>query len=55
MFTWWLNRKDAENNNIFEGGFLGLDNIGASRRRKRAPLLPKTEGLPYPTTAARKH
>ncbi|MDQ1747844.1 MAG: hypothetical protein QOD07_2107 [Frankiaceae bacterium] len=27
-FTWWVNRKDSEGNNIFEGGFLGLDNIG---------------------------
>ena len=27
-FTWWVNRKDDKNNNIFEGGFLGLDNIG---------------------------
>ena len=27
-FTWWVNRKDREGNNIFEGGFLGLDNIG---------------------------
>ncbi len=27
-FTWWVNRKDAEGNNVFEGGFLGLDNIG---------------------------
>ncbi|MBS1502971.1 MAG: glucosidase, partial [Bacteroidetes bacterium] len=27
-FTWWVNRKDAQGNNIFEGGFLGLDNIG---------------------------
>jgi hypothetical protein len=27
-FTWWVNRKDAEGNNIFEGGFLGMDNIG---------------------------
>lgn len=27
-FNWWINRKDAEGNNIFEGGFLGLDNIG---------------------------
>lgn len=26
-FTWWVNRKDSEGNNIFEGGFLGLDNI----------------------------
>jgi hypothetical protein len=27
-FTWWVNRKDSEDNNLFEGGFLGLDNIG---------------------------
>src|SRR5262249_56210018 len=27
-FTWWVNREDAEGNNVFEGGFLGLDNIG---------------------------
>jgi hypothetical protein len=27
-FTWWVNRQDAEGNNLFEGGFLGLDNIG---------------------------
>jgi hypothetical protein len=27
-FTWWVNRKDSEGNNIFEGGFLGMDNIG---------------------------
>jgi hypothetical protein len=27
-FTWWVNRKDAEGSNLFEGGFLGLDNIG---------------------------
>jgi hypothetical protein len=27
-FTWWVNRKDQEGNNIFEGGFLGMDNIG---------------------------
>jgi hypothetical protein len=27
-FTWWVNRQDSEGNNLFEGGFLGLDNIG---------------------------
>ncbi|MCX6458848.1 MAG: glucosidase [Actinobacteria bacterium] len=27
-FTWWVNRVDAEDNNVFQGGFLGLDNIG---------------------------
>ena len=35
-FTWWVNRKDAEGRNIFEGGFLGLDNIGIFDRS--APL-----------------
>ena len=31
-FTWWINRKDPSGNNIFEGGFLGLDNIGVFNR-----------------------
>ncbi len=31
-FTWWINRKDAHGNNIFQGGFLGLDNIGVFDR-----------------------
>ncbi len=31
-FTWWVNRKDAEGNNLFSGGFLGLDNIGVFDR-----------------------
>ena len=31
-FTWWINRKDRYGNNIFEGGFLGLDNIGVFNR-----------------------
>ncbi|MBD2578376.1 glucosidase [Oscillatoria sp. FACHB-1406] len=31
-FTWWVNRKDANGKNIFQGGFLGLDNIGAIDR-----------------------
>jgi len=35
-FTWWVNRKDTEDNNVFEGGFLGLDNIGVFDRS--APL-----------------
>ena len=35
-FTWWVNRKDAEGNNIFQGGFLGLDNIGVFDRRSAA-------------------
>ena len=36
-FTWWVNRKDNEDNNIFEGGFLGLDNIGVFDRSKPLP------------------
>jgi hypothetical protein len=36
-FTWWVNRKDAEGNNIFEGGFLGLDNIGVFDRSNPPP------------------
>ncbi|MFN8486007.1 MAG: hypothetical protein U0350_00365 [Caldilineaceae bacterium] len=35
-FTWWVNRKDTEGRNVFEGGFLGLDNIGVFDRS--APL-----------------
>lgn len=31
-FTWWINRKDSNGNNMFEGGFLGLDNIGVFNR-----------------------
>jgi hypothetical protein len=31
-FTWWVNRKDTEGKNIFQGGFLGLDNIGVFDR-----------------------
>jgi len=36
-FTWWVNRKDAEGNNIFQGGFLGLDNIGVFDRNLPLP------------------
>jgi hypothetical protein len=37
-FTWWVNRKDQEGNNIFEGGFLGMDNIGLfDRNTTRLP------------------
>jgi hypothetical protein len=35
-FTWWVNRKDSEGRNVFQGGFLGLDNIGVFDRS--APL-----------------
>jgi len=36
-FSWWINRKDPGNRNIFAGGFLGLDNIGVFDRSKELP------------------
>lgn len=36
-FTWWVNRKDQDGRNVFEGGFLGLDNISAFDRTKGVP------------------
>ena len=36
-FTWWVNRKDTGGNNIFEGGFLGLDNVGVFDRSSQLP------------------
>jgi len=36
-FTWWVNRKDRTGNNVFEGGFLGLDNIGVFDRSSPLP------------------
>src|SRR5436305_1782687 len=36
-FTWWVNRKDAEGNHLFAGGFLGLDNIGVFDRSRPLP------------------
>ncbi len=36
-FTWWVNRKDAAGNNVFQGGFLGLDNIGVFDRSAMLP------------------
>jgi len=36
-FTWWVNRKDTDGKNIFEGGFLGLDNIGLFNRSDPLP------------------
>ncbi len=37
-FTWWINRKDVDDNHIFSGGFLGLDNIGVFDRSKASPF-----------------
>jgi hypothetical protein len=36
-FTWWVNRKDAQGRNVFQGGFLGLDNIGVFDRSSELP------------------
>ena len=49
-FTWWTNRKDINGNNIFEGGFLGLDNIGIFNRSIQLPdeiVLEQTDGTSW--------
>ena len=49
-FTWWTNRKDLNGNNIFEGGFLGLDNIGIFNRSVQLPgevVLEQTDGTSW--------
>ncbi len=37
-FTWWVNRKDTEDLNVFQGGFLGMDNIGVFNRSEKLPV-----------------
>jgi hypothetical protein len=52
-FTWWVNRKDAAGNNVFEGGFLGLDNIGLFDRSKPLPVpgrLEQSDGTAWMAT-----
>jgi Glycosyl hydrolase family 63 C-terminal domain len=49
-FTWWVNRKDAEGNNLFQGGFLGLDNIGVFDRSNPLPsggFLQQSDGTAW--------
>jgi hypothetical protein len=49
-FTWWVNQKDQEGNNAFEGGFLGLDNIGVFDRSAPLPgggLLEQCDGTAW--------
>jgi Glycosyl hydrolase family 63 C-terminal domain len=49
-FTWWVNREDTEGNNIFEGGFLGLDNIGVFDRSEKLPggaYIEQTDGTSW--------
>jgi hypothetical protein len=52
-FTWWVNRKDEEENNLFQGGFLGLDNIGAFDRNMQLPegfVLEQSDGTSWMAT-----
>jgi hypothetical protein len=42
-FTWWVNRKDNDGNNVFEGGFLGLDNVGPFDRSAALPVAGELE------------
>jgi hypothetical protein len=58
-FTWWVNRVDSEGNNVFQGGFLGLDNVGPINRsaaaqglRPRAGRRHRVDGLLLPEHAA---
>jgi hypothetical protein len=48
-FTWWVNRKDSGGNNVFEGGFLGLDNIGVFNRSELpvAGTLEQSDGTAW--------
>ena len=49
-FDWWVNRKDALGNNIFQGGFLGLDNIGIFDRNTKLPegwVLAQADGTSW--------
>jgi len=52
-FTWWVNQKDQSGNNIFEGGFLGLDNIGLFDRSAPLPtggMLEQSDGTAWMAT-----
>lgn len=54
-FTWWVNRRDALGKNIFHGGFLGMDNIGAFDRGKLPPgyMLGQADGTSWMAAFAR--
>jgi hypothetical protein len=52
-FTWWVNRKDADDRNVFQGGFLGLDNIGVFNRSEGLPgggRLDQSDGTSWMAT-----
>jgi hypothetical protein len=42
-YAWWLNRKDNEHHDLFEGGFMGLDNISVYDRSKPLPFVSRAE------------
>jgi len=49
-FTWWVNRRDSDGRNVFQGGFLGLDNIGVFDRSRPIPgggLLEQTDATAW--------
>ncbi|WP_276168431.1 MGH1-like glycoside hydrolase domain-containing protein [Zobellia alginiliquefaciens] len=49
-FTWWVNREDSASNNVFQGGFLGLDNIGVFDRSNGVPgggILEQVDGTSW--------
>lgn len=49
-FTWWINKKDYNGNNIFQGGFLGMDNIGVFDRSKQLPaggIIEQSDGTSW--------
>lgn len=49
-FTWWVNKKDTNGNNIFQGGFLGMDNIGVFDRSAHLPTggyIEQTDGTSW--------
>jgi hypothetical protein len=54
-FTWWVNRKDITGKNIFQGGFLGMDNIGIFDRDKLPPgyLLGQADGTSWMAASAK--
>ena len=57
-FTWWVNRKDRSGRNVFEGGFLGLDNIGVFDRSAPLPTggyLEQADGTAWMALFCREH
>ena len=46
-FTWWANQKDSDENNLFEGGFLGLDNIGVFDRNNPDGILEQADATSW--------